>query len=252
LSITWSDRQSVIQACAFDILDNLPHFLLVLLIIQRFDPARWGFFTKFDKSEIKTKKDPHPKIFEATFGGDNILIFPDDDPVYGGINLIGRSTSAAGARNDTGQAIKTESSDQIRECNDLVVKFSWPNETRASEVTFIEKAREIGETNDLVKDHIPTMLGHIDPPFLTCSTKFIREFLGLGDEGARVLRIIVFRRLEEIKLLDNEDMLIAFLDCFFCESFLRFLHHPESLIPLQVTGPYGTRTSSTETSAPET
>jgi hypothetical protein len=110
---------------------------------------------------------------------------------------------------------------------------------------------EIGEENSLVKDHIPTMLGHMDPPFFTCSTKFIREFLGLGDEGARVLRTIVFRRLGEIKFLDKEDMLIGFLDCFFCELFSLFLH-PGLLIPLQVTGPYGTRASSTGTSAPET
>ena len=67
---------------------------------------------------------------------------------------------------------------------------------------------------------IPTIIGHMDPPYLTCSTKIIRQFLGLDTDRARVLRVIVFRRLEEIKYLDQEDMLIAFLDCFFCKSFV--------------------------------
>ena len=33
----------------------------------------------------------------------------------------------------------------------------------------INKATRVGEVNPLVKDHIPTMLGHIDPPYLTCT-----------------------------------------------------------------------------------
>jgi hypothetical protein len=112
----------------------------------------------------------------------------------------------------------------------LIVKFSWPNKTRESEVVFIEKAKKIGETNDLVRDHIPKIFGHMDPPYLTCSTKPIRKFLGLGTDGERVLRIIAFHRLREIKYIDKEHMLMAFLDCFFCKLLSWSLRHPTALI----------------------
>ena len=217
--ITWSDRQSVIRTRGFDIIDSLPHFLLILLIMQRFDLARWGFFTAFKGSEIH-RAPAYPKlhVLEATFTGcGTINIFPHDDPVHNGINLVGRSTSAAGAR-DVAEGVPSSSKD-IRDGNNMIVKFSWPEETRASEVEVIEKAARIGETNKLVQGHIPEMLGNIDPPYLTCSTSIIRTFLGLATAGARVLRVIVFPRLKELRYLDEEDMLMAFLDCFFCEVF---------------------------------
>jgi hypothetical protein len=249
LHITWSDRENVIRTSGVDILDNLPHFLLVLLIIQRFDLARWGFFTEFKGSKIHPKRGPsQTSILKATFKeGDTVHIFPVDDPVYGGINLAGRSTGAAGARRiadgdvdiSTSAQIKDDNADgdtdisnsaQIRKDNKLIVKFSWPKETRKSEVEFIEKARRIGETNELVKDHIPTIVGHMDPPYLTCATSLIRQFLGLETVGARVLRVIAFHRLKEIKHLDEEDMLIAFLDSFFCKILSRSLHRTAALI----------------------
>ena len=218
--ITWSDRQSVIRTRGFNIIDNLPHFLLILLIMQRFDLARWGFFTSFKESEIHRTRDRHDShVLEATFiPNKTINIFPYDDPVHTGFNLVGRSTSAAGAR-DAADGIPPRSQD-IREGNDMIAKFSWPEETRTSEVEIIEKARGIGEADKLVGGHIPEMLGNIDPPYLTCSTRIIRAFLNLDTAGARVLRVIVFPRLKELRYLDEEDMLMAFLDCFFCEVSL--------------------------------
>ena len=250
----WSDRQNVIQAGGFDILDDLPHFLLVLLIIQRFDLGRWGFFTEFENSPIHTMREcAEVSILEATFeGADPVYIFPTVDCLHGGISLDDRSTNLVGARRKTDETMDTTSSEQIEKDNDLIVKFSWPKASRVSEVTFIERAKEIGETNDLVKDHIPKMLGHMDPPYVTCSTKIIREFLHLRTDGDRVLRVILFRRLEEIKYLNKEDMIIGFLDCFFCEFILWALHHPLTLILWQAIGLCGSRASSRGTSASET
>ncbi|KAF8315998.1 uncharacterized protein EI90DRAFT_3293795 [Cantharellus anzutake] len=214
--ITWSDRQSVIRTGGFDITNDLPHFLLVLLIMQRFDLARWGFFTAFEGSSIYPERGPKDSVFfKATFIQDaTIHIFPDDDLIYGGVNLTGRSTVVAGARKADGSNPNT--SVDIREANNLVTKASWPEESRASEVKIIERAMQIGKTNSLVEDHIPTMHGNIDPPYVTCSTRFIREFLKLDTTGARLLRLIILDRLGELKHLDEEDVLIAYLDCFFC------------------------------------
>ena len=162
------------------------------------------------------KENHQAYILKAAFKESTAIIFPYDDPVHSGINLAGRSTGAAGARLDDGGGESINSKD-IRKDNNLIAKFSWPEETRLSEVDVIKKAKEIAESNDLVKNHIPTMFGDLDPPFITCSTSVIREFLGLGATGARVLRVILFRRLKEIKYLEEEDMVIAFLDCFFCK-----------------------------------
>ena len=247
--ITWSDRQSVIRTSGFDIVDDLPHFLLVLLILQRFDLARWGFFTEFQRSSIHTIRDNHgTRVLRANFGEKQVDIFPEDDLIYGGISLAGRSTVIAGAREARDPPPKPTSSEEIRNGNKLVVKFSWPEETRVSEADFVQRAEKIGKGNPLVKDHIPTMLGNIDPPYRTCSTRLIRKFLDLDTSGARVLRVIVFRRLLEIKCLDEEHMLIAFLDCLFCEC-LRGLCHVITLTLWQATGLCGRNISSTGTSA---
>ena len=252
--ITWSDRQNVIRTHGFDIIDDLPHFLLVLLIIQRFDLARWGFFTEFHGSSIQRVRENHQVyILKATFKGSTAIIFPYDDPVHSGINLAGRSTGAAGARlGDGGE--KSINSKDVRKDNDLIAKFSWPEETRLSEVDVIKKAMEIAESNDLVKNHIPTMLGDLDPPYITCSTSIIRTFLDLDVTGARVLRVILFRRLKEIKYLDEEDMLIAFLDCFFCKFLPVVSPSPRGTHSGQVIGLYGSRStrSNREISAWET
>ena len=229
-------------------MDDLPHFLLVLLILQRFDLARWGFSTEFPGSTIQPIRDCHRmRILKAEFLEKPVIIFPDDDPIYGGISLTGRSTVIAGATEVLDSPLRT-SSEEIRNGNKLVVKFSWPEESRISEVEFVRRAGAIGEKNPLVKGHIPTMLGDTDPPFLTCSTRLIREFLGLDTSGARALRVIVFRRLSEIKYLDEDDMVTAFLDCLFCER-LRGLCHVITLTLWQATGLCGRNISSTGISA---
>jgi len=229
--------------------DDLPHFLLVLLILQRFDLARWGFFTEFQKSSITTIRDNHKiHILRANFREKQVDIFPEDDLIYGGISLAGRSTAIAGAREVLDPSPKLVDSEAIREGNKLVVKFSWPEETRISEPEFVQRAERVGKDNPLVKGHIPTMLGYIDPPYLTCSTRLIRDFLGLDISGARVLRVIVFRRLLEIKYLDEGDMVMAFLDCLFCEC-LRGLCRVITLTLWQATGLCGRNISSTGTSA---
>lgn len=204
-------------------MDHLPHFLLVLLILQRFDLARWGFSTEFPGSTIQPiRDDRQTRILKAGFSGKSVIIFPYDDPIYGGIGLAGRSTAIVGAREAHNPPRNLIDSENIRKNNRLVVKFSWPEETRTSEVEFVRKAEVIGKDNPLVGGHIPTMLGDIDPPFLTCSTRLIREFLSLDTTGARALRVIVFRRLLEIKYLDEKEMVIAFLDCMFCECLRGF------------------------------
>ncbi|KAF8316447.1 uncharacterized protein EI90DRAFT_3134442 [Cantharellus anzutake] len=187
--ITWSDRQSVIRTGGFNIVDDLPHFLLVLLIMQRFDLAHWGFFTAFEGSSICPERRSKDSVFKTTLIQDTTIhTLPNDDLIYGGVNLTGRSTVVAGVRKADGLNLSTL---DIQEANDLVAKASWPEETRTSE-------------------------SNTDLPYVTCSMGFIRKFLDLDTTRVRALRFVILDRLGELKRLDGEHMLIAYLDCFFC------------------------------------
>ncbi|KAF9779210.1 hypothetical protein BJ322DRAFT_1214318 [Thelephora terrestris] len=192
LYITWSDRQGVIRTAGFDIIHNLPHFLLVLLILQRFDLGRWGLFTAFKESPITQSGAVRKRIYlEYTLNKDDpICIYPYQDPLHPPpINLVGRPTIVAGARK-AASSQEPESDQEIRDANKLVAKFYWPEQTRVSEVKILEEAARIGDDNELVKNRIPTVVSHLDPPYITCSTRFIREFLGIETDGARVLRTV--------------------------------------------------------------
>jgi len=203
--------------------DDLPHFILLLLILQRFDDAKWGYFTECSHSGLKV--EPGAKLFTVSFVADEqtgqtitIFFYPDDHEIYLGTTLIGRSTGIIGARiGPPPDSTELGDTRKLREGNDLVVKIYWPEERRTSEVEILKKAKEYGEKIDFIGNHIPEMVCHRDPNFLCSSTKTIRQFLGLPTDGSRRLRIIVFRRLLPIKELKEKDMLTAFLQCFFCK-----------------------------------
>ena len=203
-------------------MQDLPHFLLLLLILQRFDDAKWGYFTEHPQSGLKVenREDPFTVSFVAKEGtGEQITtFFPADHDIYLGTTLIGRGTCVIGGRRAC-LSKKTEDcdSDALRKGNDLAVKTYWPEERRTSEVEIPKKAKVCGGKIDFIKNHIPEVICHRDPNFLCSSTKTIRQFLGLPTDGSRRLRIIVFRLLRPIKELKERDMLTAYLQCFFCK-----------------------------------
>ena len=203
--------------------DDLPHFLLLLLILQRFDDAKWGYFTECPQSGVRL--EPMEKAVTYSFGADKVtgeritvVFHPQLHNIHLGNTLIGRGTSVIGGRmGPPPESTGLGDADKLREGNDLVVKMYWPEEKRTSEVEILKKAREYGEKIDFIGDHIPEMICHLDPNFLCSSTKTIRQFLGLSTDGSRRLRMITFQRLLSIKRLKEKDMLTAYLQCFFCE-----------------------------------
>jgi hypothetical protein len=203
--------------------DDLPQFLLLLLILQRFDDAKWGYLTECPQSGIRV--EPVKELTTISFAAKKetdekvaIVFYPNDHEVHLGTTLIGRGTSVIGGRmGPPPEVTQLGDTNMLREGNDLVVKTYWPEESRTSEADILRKAKEYGEKIDLISNHIPEMICHLDPNFLCSSTKTIREFLGLPTNGSRRLRVIVFRRLLSIKKLKEKDMLTAYLQCFFCE-----------------------------------
>ena len=181
--------------------DDLPHFLLLLLILQRFDDAKWGYFTECPKSGVKL--EPVENLTTYSFSGVEEAAGPrirvffhfEHHRIYLGTTLIGRGTDVIGGRmGPPPESTELGNVKKLQQENDLVVKTYWPEENRTSEVEILKKAREYGEKIDFIGNHIPEMVFHLDPNFLCSSTKTIRQFLSLSTDGSRRLRMIAYCR----------------------------------------------------------
>ena len=122
----------------------------------------------------------------AEFVGDDeagnqieIIFYPEDDTIHRGTTLIGRGTNVIGGRRGPPPEVKLGDLAKFPEGNDLVVKIYWLEEKRMSEVEILKKAKECGQKNELITNHIPEVVCHRDPNFLCSSTRAIRQFLGL-------------------------------------------------------------------------
>ena len=209
-----------------DLVKELPHFLLLLLILQRFDDAKWGYLSECPDSKVKT--ETINGVFTASFiaegrtGEETQIVFhPDIHDLYLGTTLKGRGTSVVGGRigpvPELDRNTKGWSTENLRNDNNLAVKIYWPEERRMSEVEILKKAEEYADEIDFIKHHIPEMVCHRDPNFLCSSTKTIRKFLGLPTDSCRSLRMIAFRRLRPLRELEEKHVLTAYLECFFCK-----------------------------------
>ena len=109
-------------------MDDLPHFLLLLLILQRFDDAKWGYFTECPQSGLKTESTA--KVSTVSFVADDetgqtttTRFYPDDHEIYLGTTLIGRGTSVIGGRKGPSPEItELRTTEELRKGNDLAVK----------------------------------------------------------------------------------------------------------------------------------
>ena len=211
--ITWIDRESVIESRVIDLIDDLTSVLLLLLILQRFDSTKWGYFAECPQSGVKM--DRGKDLLTASFvAGERsgqattVDFYPEDHAIcLPGTKLIGRCTSVIGGRTcPTPDPAHLGDRRELRDGNDVVVKIYWPEEAWTSEVDILKKAAEYGKEIDFIGDHIPEIVCHWDPNFRCSSTKTIRHFLGLPTDGCRRLRMIAFRRLRPIWELKEKEM----------------------------------------------
>jgi hypothetical protein len=98
---------------------------------------------------------------------------------------------------------------------DLVAKVSWPEVSRENE------APEKGKDDEHTREHLPTVICSAD--FEGTDTGCIRTALELdvsgSGSGRRVLRIIIFQRLQDILLLQGKDFVMAGL----CPLYVKFI-----------------------------
>jgi hypothetical protein len=124
--------------------DVIPHFLLLLLILQRFDDARWGYFKEHPLSGMEV--EPGMKSFTVSSVADEeadqrimIVPYPDDHGIYLGTTLIGRGTGKDSHQYQRSSAIRVTFE---REMTSSSRSTGWMS---MEQVSWIPSRRQRGE-----------------------------------------------------------------------------------------------------------
>ena len=233
----WFDLSGVIESHSWDIIDDLPHFLLLLLIFQRFEGVHWGFYTSGKDSILtvweerkrenlfilKLVTEDRRKKGETT--KTSFYIFPND-VFRRSMSVCGRNTNVLRAKNREPDVEPLESIEE----NDLVMKLCWPGVDDQNEVAVLKEAEKLAQSISLIDGHIPELVAYADLPGWNANTGTIRKFLSKsGDdvEGGRTMRIMIFKRLVPIDHLDTDAMFQAYCDTMFCEYSIDLYWHDD-------------------------
>ncbi|KAG9026500.1 hypothetical protein FRB95_008813 [Tulasnella sp. JGI-2019a] len=253
IHIWWYDRQGAIQTTDLDFTKNLPHFVVLLLALQRLGPVGYR--------ELPFAKDK--KIIlpaggaEFSLGGAIVKHYgivgratsvyaatslsPDPRPTSdreAHLSVDGLSSSTDSIKNlklDENNR-RTRSSNSLKGL-DMVVKISWVQENRIPEHKIVQNAIDAADklpdhSNDRIAiiGHVPEIIAAVD--YTNYDTKHIRVQLGFSDrsttlEKNRRCRIILARRLFAITELEGDNLLEAFWECVLCHRALWTLgfHH---------------------------
>ncbi|KAI6022952.1 hypothetical protein BKA83DRAFT_4271284 [Pisolithus microcarpus] len=190
------DRQGVIQCSGFNFIQDLPRFLILLLTMQRFQNCHWGL-----NPHVDPQFGDCPKSRKVTLPGEQgraidvtLDLLSDERVTHYGLN--GRATNVFPAKSEAFR------------CKDgIVAKLFWAEQSRTSEPEILWKVYEIAERHEEVRGHVPDMMCY--HTYWDTSTALIRDRLGLKPNGARVLYLIVLRKLRPITELVETDFLRA-------------------------------------------
>lgn len=238
LSVYRFDAQGCIQTEPFDILDQLPILVLMMIILQRFSHHTWGL-TEKDSSKVK-------------IGDTAFRLAPSRSP----FQVNGRRTSCAFAKYDedmtnesmnsssVGQDGKTHCTpasstrhgnlDVWRDGMPLFLKSTWTEWVRFPEFYMISLAYERANTllpeefRRMVTDHIPTVIAA--QQCKTVSTARFRLFLKFAGafphlsmedikKRARVRVLMVMPRLQSVHKIEPSLFLNALWDSIRCKPF---------------------------------
>jgi hypothetical protein len=215
--VWYFDRQSGIQCSGFNFIQDLPRFLVLLLIMQRMRCAQWGMNPLFDsKPTFVTDKD-NRKV-DLTFNVES-----EDRTTHFG--LRGRATNVLSVTSDVLSSLP-RARHSLNDTEELVAKLYWPEGSRQSEADILEEVYKIAdgmreqmseEERKQVDSHVPEMVWF--HKFEDTSTASIREALNIKDakRGSRVFYIIVFRKLRPITELSGQEFLRAWWHAVLCK-----------------------------------
>jgi Fungal protein kinase len=206
--LRWYDREGVIQSYGVNFIQDLPHFLVLLLCLQRFDADNWGVISAIRRPE----KTPDQHFISIQLSPSVDVTFDPDNRLRGHYGIVGRGTRVFLARSESPDP---RNSEKTLAKVGLVLKTYWPETSRTPENDILDMAMKIGENNRNVANHLPDLICSYD--FVKHSTGIIREHLGLPTKGHRVFRVMLSRRLYPITELVGEKFWKAFWECFRCK-----------------------------------
>ncbi|KAK0199580.1 hypothetical protein DFS33DRAFT_1267374, partial [Desarmillaria ectypa] len=225
LSLRWYDAEGCIVTQPIDIIGRLPLFVVMVIILQRFDAAMWGL------SDIQ--------ISQTTENGPVSFYLESDKAKRALFQLAGRRTFGADARSSDDAKISPpplvsvtsvpsaatshalDGSEQ--KSHPLFFKAAWPENSRDREPEIIAEAvsranQYLGEFKAYVLEHIPTVVGWQEVKYT--STAIIRQLLGLHAERSCTLLWMVSHKLHPLKDRDGQDFWKAFWELIRCHYLL--------------------------------
>jgi hypothetical protein len=211
--VWYYDRAGAVQSTGLNIITHFPHFLVLLLALQRFNRADWGFIPEL----TPTLKDPDLILLPITWkegteeSTEAVAKVDLKNPIRSDWGLVGRSTAVypcSVVDMDGGVLEK-----------DAVVKWSWPEESRLPEYETVKQLAELDDAD--VKGHIPVLLAGFK--FEVSKTDHIRTCLDSEphhesgrSRNARRLVITVWKRLYPVWTLSAAEWVTIFEHCFLC------------------------------------
>lgn len=226
LWIWYYDRQGIIQSDGISIIADFPRFLVLLLVFQRFTIEDWGVIPSLNPdaacahqddpalrvvSGTQAVVDLDPTTLEKGHLQDekitsvrlNLKKFLSHEPHC----LSGRATAVI-----TADATRDESANL-----GMVCKIYHPEIQRRHEGETLEVVHCIAneECPDM-KKHLPTMFFYGD--ISGCTTHRVRSMVKRRWKGHRTLRILGFKKLEEMTGRSGIDFVNAWLEVVTCES----------------------------------
>ncbi|KAF9561915.1 hypothetical protein CPC08DRAFT_722555 [Agrocybe pediades] len=224
------DHEGPIQLIGFDFIQDFPHFLLLLYVLQRFTPEDFGFLPDLDEC---------PAANEATYSMDLTSAWTFEDGSRRQVKLegirgdgvphrYGLDGRSSGVRFGTTTITEPGRHDEIRK---VALKLSWKDTPRPTEREFIDEARKricssIHATKDAAdpRNFLPEILA--ERKYTEFDTGIIRDAVLLDpthyakSKASRYPYMIVMPRYEPIHTLAKDSgfpLLNAFLALVYCE-----------------------------------
>lgn len=156
---------------------------------------------------------------------------PQNDVIHAGTSLVGRGPWVIGGSKNKDDVKVAKDSDWNKTNHPYVLKLSWPEASRKSEVDILKKVVEIcqqeseSDFGKLIIGHVPVVEAHLDPTFPGSNTGTIRNILVANYDGSgkRQMRYIVFERLVPLSTLPEPQMVQGYIETFLCKSMV---HRP--------------------------
>jgi hypothetical protein len=211
--VWYYDRTGAVQSTGLSIIAHFPHFLVLLLALQRFKRTDWGSIPEL----TPTPNDPdlialRIKWKESTNAETEAIAKIDlKNPIRNDWGLVRRSTAVYPC------SIVDMNGGVLEQ--DAVVKWSWPEISRTPEFETVKRLAILDDPD--VKGHVPFLLAGFN--IEDSETYQIRKDLDSEphhkngrSRNARQLVITVWKRLYPVWTLSAAEWVTVFVDCFLC------------------------------------